>query len=65
MPGDELTYTVHYANRRGATVANAVLSMPIPAGTSYVSASAGGVYTGSAVQWSLGSLANGASGGSS
>ncbi len=62
VPGDQLTYTVRYGNRSGAAVANAVLSVPIPAGTSYVSASPGAVYTGSAVQWSLGSLAAGASG---
>ncbi len=62
VPGDQLTYTVRYGNRSGSTVANAVLSVPIPAGTSYVSASPGAVYTGSAVQWSLGSLAAGASG---
>ena len=59
VPGDQLSYTVHYGNRSGSTVANAVLSVPIPAGTGYVSASPGAVYTGSAVQWSLGALANG------
>ena len=62
VPGDQLIYTLRYGNRSGATVANAVLSVPIPAGTGYVSASPGAVYTGSAVQWSLGSLAAGASG---
>ena len=62
VPGDQLSYTLRYGNLSGVAVANAVLSVPIPAGTGYVSASPGAVYTGSAVQWSLGSLAAGASG---
>jgi len=39
-----------------------VLSVPLPAGTTLVSATDGGTQVGAAVQWELGSLAAGATG---
>jgi hypothetical protein len=39
-----------------AVATNAVLSLPVPPGTTFVSASDGGVLVGSTVQWTLGNL---------
>ncbi|MBK7952236.1 MAG: DUF11 domain-containing protein [Deltaproteobacteria bacterium] len=61
--GDELAYTLHFGNRSTTTAApNALLRLPLPADTTFVSASDGGVLNGSAVEWSLGTLAPGQSG---
>ncbi len=61
--GGELVYVLHYGNSSGVTTSgSATLSLPVPAGTSFVDASGGGVLAGSTVEWSLGSLAPGDSG---
>ncbi len=61
--GDELAYTLHYGNRSIINTApNALLRLPLPTGTTFVSASGGGVLNGSAVEWSLGTLQPGQSG---
>ena len=62
VSGSPLMYTIRYGNRSGGTVNNAVLSVPVPVGTSFVSASEGAVFAGGAVQWSLGALAVGEGG---
>jgi uncharacterized repeat protein (TIGR01451 family) len=59
-PGGELEYTFRYGNPSAAAT-NAVLHVPIPAGTSVVSASTGAERKGSAVEWNLGSLPAGRS----
>jgi hypothetical protein len=54
---------VHYGNASaGTTATSAFLRLPIPDGTSFVSASDGGALVGDSVEWSLGSLAPGDSG---
>ncbi len=53
-----VTYTLTYGNPGTAGVA-ANLSFPLPAGTTFVSASGGGTNTGGVVSWSLGTLAAG------
>ncbi len=62
-PGGLLTYHVTYGLlENGPGAAGVTLNLPLPAGTSFVSASDGGVESGGVVQWSLGSLNPGASG---
>ena len=51
-----VTYTLTYGNPGGAGVA-ANLSFPLPAGTTFVSASGGGTSSGGVVSWTLGTLA--------
>ncbi|MEZ4332592.1 MAG: PEP-CTERM sorting domain-containing protein [Myxococcota bacterium] len=62
-PGGELVYTIHFGNRSAVDAApNALLRLPLPAGTSFVAASDAGALHGGAVEWSLGALAPGQSG---
>lgn len=60
--GEDITYTLTFGNRSGAMLAAGVIAMPVPAGTSFQSASAGGTEEDGIVQWTLGTLAPGASG---
>ncbi|MDB4934600.1 MAG: uncharacterized protein JWP87_1572 [Labilithrix sp.] len=57
-----LTYTLAYANGGPGIADNAVISDPIPAGATFVSATGGGTLAGGVVTWNLGNLASGASG---
>ena len=64
-PGDTLTYTLTYGNRTtGSSALGSDLVMPLPAGTSFVSATGGGVYDSGAgtVSWSLGAVGAGQGG---
>jgi uncharacterized repeat protein (TIGR01451 family) len=62
-PGSELVYTLHFGNASTTNTApNAMLSFPLPAGTTFVSASDGGVFAAGTVTWSLGTLQIGQSG---
>jgi len=57
-PGDLLTYSLTYGNRAASSnITGTTLTFPIPAGTTFVSASGGGTLSGGNVQWALGSLA--------
>lgn len=59
--GETITYTINY--QVGITSAtSAKIEDPIPFGTSFISATKGGVSDGTKVTWNLGSLAVGASG---
>ena len=60
-PGSALTYTINYGNASSAAV-GARLSVELPAGTTFVSASDGGTASGSAVSWDLGTIAAGYNG---
>ncbi|MEO1573637.1 MAG: hypothetical protein AAFU65_01605, partial [Pseudomonadota bacterium] len=61
--GATLDYALHYALRSDAgTVANSVLRLPVPAGTTFVSASDGGANVAGVVTWPLGILSPGQSG---
>jgi uncharacterized repeat protein (TIGR01451 family)/fimbrial isopeptide formation D2 family protein len=60
----QVIYTLRYSNDSSVTLTNAVITDPLPAGTTYVSCSGGTSCGFSApnVSWQLGSLAGGASG---
>ncbi|MCA9502148.1 MAG: DUF11 domain-containing protein [Spirochaetaceae bacterium] len=59
----DLVYALHYGNSSAVDAApSALLSLPLPAGTSFVAASDGGVLVGSTIEWALGTLAPGESG---
>ncbi len=59
--GSQMTYTITYQNLSGIAY-NVVLTDPIPANTTYVSSTGGGVPGGGVVTWNLGTLNVGASG---
>ncbi|HET8946369.1 MAG TPA: fibronectin type III domain-containing protein, partial [Candidatus Polarisedimenticolia bacterium] len=60
--GADLTYTLSYANTGAAGASSVVVTDTVPANTTFVSANAGGVRSGSTVTWNLGSVAAGGSG---
>ena len=59
-PGANLTYKITFGYREEALVlADNTLRFPIPAGTSFVSATGGGNFLGGAVEWDLGFMTPG------
>ena len=54
---DTLVYEIVYGNTGSASAASTELSLPIPAGAQFVSATGGGLLSGNTVSWDLGSLA--------
>src|SRR5262249_41680717 len=50
------TYVLTYANRSSTALTTPVLSSPIPAGATFVSATGGGTLSGGSVQWNLATL---------
>ncbi len=56
------TFTINYANAGPSAAYAASISDVLPAGTTFVSATSGGVNTSGTVKWVLGDLAPGASG---
>ena len=60
--GDEITYTLTFGNRSAGILNDGMIVMPLPAGTSFQSASDGGMEDGGVVEWALGNLAPGVSG---
>ncbi len=52
-PNQPLTYTITYANRSAVSTTNTQLSLPLPAGVSFVSASGGGTVNAGVVLWNL------------
>jgi Icc protein len=64
-PSDTVTYTITYKNNGAGAASNDVISLPVPANTTFVAGSAGsGIYnsTSNAVTWTIASIATGASG---
>ena len=55
-PGAELTYTATFSNVGPVNTVGTTLSVPVPAGTSFVSATGGGALVAGAVTWSLSTL---------
>lgn len=60
-PSDSLTYTLTYGNRGPGSTTGTTLALPLPPGVAFVSASGGGVLTGSTVRWTLNTLQAGQS----
>jgi len=58
--GDTLTYTVSVQNTGSVVATNVAANDVLPAGVTFVSASGGGTLTGSTVNWTISSLAVGA-----
>lgn len=63
VAGSELTYEVTFGNPTGSAASNSVLRMAVPAGTTFVSATGGGVLgIDDVVEWSLGTIGGASSG---
>jgi uncharacterized repeat protein (TIGR01451 family) len=62
QPGNQLTITITFSNIGEKSAQSVLLSATIPANTTFVSASAGGVLSGSEVRWPIGMLLGGQSG---
>jgi uncharacterized repeat protein (TIGR01451 family) len=62
--GDSITYTLAYANTGTANASGTLASDPLPADTTFVSATAGGSYDAATntVSWALGTISPGTSG---
>ncbi len=56
-----VTYTLHY-EVSGGWAQSTTVTLPLPSGVSFVSASGGGTFSGGQVTWNLGLLGDGASG---
>ena len=61
-PGGQLVYELAFTNKGAAVASGAELRMPVPAGTTFVSATGGGVLSAGDVVWNLGSIAVGSGG---
>jgi uncharacterized repeat protein (TIGR01451 family) len=57
--GTDLTYTITVDNEGAGPAQNVTLSDPVPAGTSFSSATGGGTLGGGTVTWNLGTIAAG------
>ncbi|MCP4657405.1 MAG: DUF11 domain-containing protein, partial [bacterium] len=58
-PGGNVTFTITYANVGNADAYNVVITDPVPAGWSFVSASPPGVFAAGTVSWALGTVTAG------
>ncbi|HEY2796429.1 MAG TPA: PKD domain-containing protein, partial [Thermoanaerobaculia bacterium] len=61
-PGANLTYTILYGNSGSISVGNVVISDPVPAGTTFVSATGGGTLNGGVVTWTFQAVPGGTTG---
>ncbi|HKK47292.1 MAG TPA: hypothetical protein VJ964_17320, partial [Balneolaceae bacterium] len=62
VAGEPFTYTLTYGNIGSTPTSNAVLTMNVPAGTQFQSATGGGVESGGTVTWNIGVIGAGKSG---
>lgn len=60
--GSNLTYTITYGNTGGATASSVVIKDPLPAGSTFVSATGGGTFAAGVVTWNIGTLNAGVTG---
>ncbi len=60
--GANLTYTITYGNTGTASASNVVIRDPVPAGTTFVSATGGGMLMGGTVVWNIGTVNAGVTG---
>jgi uncharacterized repeat protein (TIGR01451 family) len=57
VPGGTLVYEIMYGNAGDSNAENVELTLPLPTGTQFLSATGGGEFADGMVYWSLGSLA--------
>jgi len=62
QPGEDLHYVLSFSNVSGSTTVGATLSLPLPPGTSFISAGDGGVFAAGNVTWNLGAIPPGGGG---
>ena len=60
--GSNITYTITYGNTGGAAANGVVIRDPVPAGTTFVSATAGGTNVAGVVTWNIGTVNAGVTG---
>ena len=60
--GSNITYTITYGNTGGANATNVIIRDPVPAGTTFVSATAGGTNVAGVVTWNIGTVNAGVTG---
>ena len=60
--GGNITYTITYGNTGAAAANGVVIRDPVPAGTTFVSATAGGTNVGGVVTWNIGTVNAGVTG---
>lgn len=60
--GQDITYTITYGNTGTADASNVVIKEPIPAGTTFVSATGGGTFAAGVITWNIGALTAGTTG---
>ncbi|HEY1252832.1 MAG TPA: hypothetical protein VGH97_16755 [Thermoanaerobaculia bacterium] len=60
--GSNITYTITYGNTGGAAANAVVIHDPVPAGTTFVSATGGGTMAGGVVTWNIGTVPAGTTG---
>ncbi len=60
--GSNLTYTITYGNTGGAAASSVVINDPLPAGTTFVSATGGGAFASGVVTWNIGTVNAGVTG---
>ena len=62
VSGADLIYTITYGNAGQTSATGVVITDPLPAGTSFVSATAGGQLSAGVVTWNIGTVASGVTG---
>src|SRR5262249_38294903 len=60
--GSNITYTITYGNTGGADATGVIIHDPVPAGTTFVSATGGGTEAGGIVTWNIGTVPAGTTG---
>ncbi|HEY0190012.1 MAG TPA: Ig-like domain-containing protein [Kofleriaceae bacterium] len=62
VTGNQISYTIAYANTGNGTASSLVITDALPVGSTFVSASNGGTFAGGVVTWTVGNVAIGATG---
>jgi uncharacterized repeat protein (TIGR01451 family) len=62
VTGTNMTYTITYGNSGTADATGVVISDTVPSGTTFVSATNGGIFSAGAVSWNIGTVAAGVTG---